>query len=203
MAGVLLAAWTGASALTEPYLYFRRRAEGRHVSFGRSTLGMCVAHTGAALVVLGISVTSVLGVEQDVVLKPGETAHVAGYDFAFQGVHDVQGPNYSARQGVFQVTKGGEAVAVMRPEKRDFASVGNETTEAAIDPGLFRDLYLALGNPLDQGTWSVRVQYKPLIRFIWLGGLLMMLGGLLAASDRRYRRNPAGVPAGIADPEHA
>ena len=199
MAGVLLAVWAGASALIEPFMYLRRRAEGRHASFGRSTLGMCVAHFGAALLILGISVTSVLGVEQDVVVKPGDTVQVAGYDFSFQGVHDEQGPNYSARQGVFQVSKGGEAIAVMRPEKREFASVGNETTEAAIEPGLFRDLYLALGNSLDQGAWSVRVQYKPLVRFIWLGGLFMMLGGLLAASDRRYRRSATAA----AEPEPA
>jgi len=203
MAGVLLAVWTGTSALIEPYRYFRRRAEGRHASFSRSTLGMCMAHMGAALLVLGISVTSVLGVEQDVVMKPGDTVHVAGYDFAFQGTHDEQGPNYSARQGVFQVSKDGAAVAVMRPEKRDFASVGNETTEAAIDPGLSRDLYIALGNPLDQGAWSVRVQYKPLVRFIWLGGLFMMLGGLLAASDRRYRNKATTIPVDAVEPERA
>ncbi|HSN16593.1 MAG TPA: heme lyase CcmF/NrfE family subunit [Gammaproteobacteria bacterium] len=203
MAGISLAVWTGMSALIEPYRYLRQRAAGRHASFGRSTLGMCVAHMGAALLVLGISVTSILGIEQDVVIKPGETVAVAGYDFRFLGVHDEQGPNYSARQGVFQVSKGGTIVAMMRPEKRDFSSVGNETTEAAIEPGLFRDLYLALGNPLDQGTWSVRVQYKPLVRLIWLGGLFMMLGGLLAASDRRYRRNTMTMPARAADPEHA
>ena len=188
-AGVLLAVWTGISALIEPVSRARQRLQGRNASLSRATLGMCVAHFGAALLVLGISVTSVLGVEQDAVVKPGDTVRVAGYDFTFQGVHDEQGPNYSARQGVFQVSKGGEDVAVMRPEKREFTSVGNETTEAAIEPGLFRDLYLALGNPLDNGAWSGRVQYKPLVRFIWHGGLFMMLGGFLAASDRRYRRS--------------
>ncbi|HEY1771649.1 MAG TPA: heme lyase CcmF/NrfE family subunit [Gammaproteobacteria bacterium] len=198
-AGVLLAVWTGASAFIEPLSRLRQRLQGRNASLSRATLGMCVAHFGAALLVLGISVTSVLGVEQDVVMKPGDTVQVAGYDFTFQGVHDEQGPNYSARQGVFQVSKGGTDVAVMRPEKREFTSVGNETTEAAIEPGLFRDLYLALGNSLDNGAWSVRVQYKPLVRFIWLGGLFMMLGGLLAASDRRYRRSRATEgPASVA-----
>jgi len=201
MAGVLLAVWTGTSAFIEPIMRLRQRVEGRHASLSRATLGMCVAHFGAALLVLGISVTSVLGIEQDVVLKAGQTVTVAGYDFAFQGVHDEQGPNYQARQGVFQVSRDGREVATMRPEKREFASVGNETTEAAIDAGLFRDLYLALGNPLDQGAWSVRVQYKPLVRFIWLGGLFMMLGGLLAASDKRYRRAQAPLPA--ADPQRA
>jgi cytochrome c-type biogenesis protein CcmF len=163
--------------------------QGRNVSFARATLGMCVAHFGAALLVLGITVTSVLGVEQDVVMRPGDSITVAGYDFHFDGVHGVQGPNYTATQGVFQVSKDGAPIATLRPEKREFASVGNETTEAAIEPGLFRDLYLALGNSLDKGAWSLRVQYKPLVRFIWLGGIFMMLGGLLAASDKRYRRS--------------
>lgn len=195
--GVLTAVWIAGSALIEPVTRLRQRMQGRHATLSRATLGMCVAHLGAAALVLGISVTSMLGVEQDLVLKPGQTVSVAGYDFSFQGVHPEHGPNYEARQGVFQVSRGGREVAVMRPEKRAFTTT--ETTEAAIEPGLFRDLYLALGNPLDQGAWSVRIQYKPLVRFIWLGGLLMMLGGFLAASDRRYRRSavPETVPAGV------
>jgi cytochrome c-type biogenesis protein CcmF len=188
-AGVLLAAWTGSSALIEPFAWWRRRREGRHATLSRATLGMCTAHFGAALLVLGISVTSTLGMEQDLVVKPGDTVEVAGYSFRFAGVQDVQGPNYTARQGQFFVSHGGREVGTMLPEKREFTTVGNETTEAAIDPGLFRDLYLALGNRLEGDAWSVRVQYKPLVRFIWLGGLFMMLGGLLAASDRRYRRS--------------
>ena len=185
-AGVLLAAWAGSSAIIEPWGWWRRRREGRHATLSRATLGMCVAHFGAALLVLGISVTSVLGVEQDLVVRPGQTLEVAGYSFHFDGVQEVQGPNYTARQGRFEVSHRGSGVGTMLPEKREFAT--NETTEAAIEPGLFRDLYVALGNPLDADAWSVRIQYKPLVRFIWLGGLFMMLGGLLAASDRRYRR---------------
>lgn len=201
-AGILLAAWTGSSALIEPWSWWRRRRRGHHATLSRATLGMCVAHFGAALLVLGISVTSVLGVEQDLVVKPGETVEVAGYDFRFSGVQDVQGPNYTAHQGAFQVTRHGAQVGTMLPQKREFTT--NETTEAAIEPGLFRDLYIALGNPLDQGAWSVRIQYKPLVRFIWLGGVLMMLGGLLAASDRRYRRvAKAAIAGSIMAPERA
>jgi cytochrome c-type biogenesis protein CcmF len=191
-AGVTLAAWAGGSAFIEPLSRLRQRLQGRHVSLPRAVLGRSFAHLGAACLVLGVTVTSLLGVEQDVVMKPGQTLEVAGYQFAFQGVHPERGPNYDALQGVFQVTRGGNPVAVMRPEKREFASVGNVTTTAAIEPGLFRDLYLALGNSLDQDAWSVRIEYKPLVRFIWLGGILMMLGGMLAASDRRYRqKSPA------------
>jgi cytochrome c-type biogenesis protein CcmF len=147
---------------------------------------MSLAHFGAGLLVLGITVTSLLGIEQDQVLAPGGSATVAGYTFSFKGIADVAGPNYQAQQGSFTVTRDGAPVALMQPEKRQYTTT--ETTVAAIEPGLSRDLYVALGNPLGDGQWSVRVQYKPLVRFIWLGGLFMMLGGLLAASDRRYRQ---------------
>jgi cytochrome c-type biogenesis protein CcmF len=147
---------------------------------------MSSAHLGAGCLVMGITVTSLLGVEQDQVLRPGQSAEAAGYRFTFQSVDAVQGPNYEAQQGSFTVERGGERLALMLPEKRQYSTT--VTTEAAILPGLWRDLYVALGNPLGDGSWSVRLQYKPLVRFIWLGGLLMMLGGMLAASDRRYRR---------------
>jgi len=185
-AGVMLAIWAGASALVEPVNRLRQRFQGRHVSLPRAVLGMSCAHLGAGCVVLGITVTSLLGVEQDQVLRPGQSAEAAGYRFTFQSVDAVQGPNYEAQQGSFTVEKGGERLALMRPEKRQYSTT--VTTEAAILPGLWRDLYVALGNPLGDGSWSVRLQYKPLVRFIWLGGLLMMLGGMLAASDRRYRQ---------------
>ena len=187
--GVMLAMWAAASALIEPLSRLRQRQQGRHVALPRSLLGMSLAHVGAGCLVLGITVTSLLGVEQDQVLAPGGSATVAGYRFDFEGVSKVDGPNYQADQGRFTVTKDGKAVAFMLPEKRRFTTT--ETTEAAIEPGLMRDLYLALGNPLDNGSWSVRIEYKPLVRFIWLGGILMMLGGVLAASDRRYRRRRA------------
>src|SRR5579859_7239835 len=190
-AGVMLAMWAAASALVEPLSRLRQRQQGRHVALPRAVLGMSLAHIGAGSLVLGITVTSLLGVEQDQVLSPGDSTTVAGYRFDFEGVAKVDGPNYQADQGRFTVTKDGEAVTFMLPEKRRFTTT--ETTEAAIDPGLMRDLYVALGNPLDNGSWSVRIEYKPLVRFIWLGGILMMLGGILAASDRRYRRRAAPV----------
>lgn len=184
--GVLLGVWAALSALQEPLQRLLARRHGRHVTLPRAVIGMSLAHFGAGLLVLGITVTSTLGVEQDQVMSPGSSASVAGYLFKFDGVHTVQGPNYSADQGSFEVMHDGEVVTTMLPEKRQFTTT--VTTEAAIDPGLFRDLYVALGNPLENGTWSVRLQYKPMVRFIWLGGLFMMLGGMLAASDRRYRR---------------
>ncbi|MGE5624244.1 MAG: heme lyase CcmF/NrfE family subunit [Bacillota bacterium] len=186
--GVTLAVWVGLTAFIEPINRLRQRHAGRHASLPRAVLGMSCAHFGAACLVLGVTVTSLMGVDQDLIMKPGEHQQVAGYQFQFDGVHTEAGPNYEALQGTFRVSKDGNPVTVMRPEKRNFASLGTVTTTAAIEPGLFRDLYLALGNSLDQGTWSVRIEYKPLVRFIWLGGILMMLGGILAATDRRYRR---------------
>ena len=198
--GVVLAAWVALTAFIEPLKRLRQRLQGRHVGLPRAVLGMSFAHFGAACLVLGVTVTSLLGVEQDVVMKPGDVQQVAGYRFAFQGAHTEAGPNYEALQGVFQVSRDGAPVTVMRPEKRSFASIGTVTTTAAIEPGLFRDLYVALGNSLDQGSWSVRIEYKPLVRFIWLGGILMMLGGILAASDRRYRQKAAAIYDAAGEP---
>ncbi len=194
-AGVILAAWAAASACVEPLSRLRQRMQGRHITLPRAVLGTSLAHIGAGCLVLGITVTSLLGVEQDQVLAPGGSATVAGYRFDFQGVTTVDGPNNQADQGRFDVTRDGEPVAVMLPEKRRFSTT--ETTVAAIEPGLTRDFYVALGNSLDDGSWSVRIEYKPLVRFIWLGGILMMLGGMLAASDRRYRQRKAELVADI------
>ena len=195
VAGVILAAWVLCSALQEPLLRLWQRLHGRRISMPRAVLGMSIAHLGAGLLILGVTVTSTMSVAEDHVVSPGDTVTVHGYQFTFAGTRDVSGPNYQAVQGKFVVDRGGRRVTIMRPEKRQFAST--VTTEAAIEPGLFRDLYLALGNPLGDNAWSVRIQYKPLVRFIWLGGLVMMLGGLLAVSDRRYRRplREKGAPA--------
>src|SRR5690606_20105042 len=137
---------------------------------------------------LGVLMTEGLSIEKDVALGSGEHVEVAGYDFRFDGVRRVQGPNYRADRGDVTVLHDGQVVAVLHPEKRGYASGGQIMTEAAIDPGLTRDLYVALGEPLgDSGRWAVRVYYKPFIRCIWLGALMMMLGGFTAATDRRFR----------------
>src|SRR5690606_1389512 len=116
---------------------------------------------------------------------------VAGYEFELLGLRNVQGPNYRALEGQVEVRKGGEFVAVLRPQKRTYLVQQNPMTEAGIDSALGRDLFVALGDPLGGGAWSVRLQYKPMIVFIWLGALVMAFGGMVAASDRRYRVNVA------------
>jgi cytochrome c-type biogenesis protein CcmF len=121
-------------------------------------------------------------------MAPGDTYSVAGYQFVFNGVHDIKVDNYIATRGSFEVTKEGSSFQVeLLPEKRIYPVQQSPMTEAAIDPGLTRDLFVALGEPLDEnGTWAVRIHYKPFVRWIWLGAIIMALGGLFAASDRRY-----------------
>ena len=152
-----------------------------------SFFGMSLAHLGIGVTIVGITLSSFYGVEEDVRLAPGDQLDVAGYHFVFEGVTQVTGPNYTANRGVLRVTKGGREVTALQTEKRTYSVQGMPMTEAGIDAGLTRDLYVALGERLKDGAWAVRVYYKPYVRWIWLGGLFMALGGLLAAGDRRYR----------------
>ncbi|HHH39108.1 MAG TPA: heme lyase CcmF/NrfE family subunit [Sedimenticola sp.] len=154
----------------------------------RAGLGMMTAHIGVAVFIVGITLTSIYSQEEDVRLAPGESYSLGGYDFRFQGAEHFTGPNYQGDRGVVVITENGVAVATLHPEKRNYRS-GMPMTEAGIDASLARDLFVALGEPLgDEGAWSVRIYHKPFVRWIWLGGLLMALGGVLAASDRRYYR---------------
>ena len=120
-------------------------------------------------------------------MSPGQSHDMAGYTFRFDGVDRVRGPNYVADQGTIVVTKNGNAVATLTPEKRTYTVQTKPMTEAGINAGLMRDIYVSLGEGLGGGDWSLRLYYKPYVRWIWLGGLLAALGGLLAALDSRYR----------------
>jgi cytochrome c-type biogenesis protein CcmF len=194
IAGVMLAAWTFVSALKDPIARIRRG-----LSLPRAILGMSLAHFGIGMLLLGVTVSSTLGVTKDRPVKPGGHVKAAGYTFAFKGTHPVQGPNYTAKQAKIVVRKGGDQVTTLAPQKRLYDG-GNPTTEAGIDPGLFRDLYVSMGQSLGNGVWSLRVEYKPLVRLIWFGGLVMVLGGILAASDRRYRRVRASERKAVREP---
>jgi cytochrome c-type biogenesis protein CcmF len=172
---------------------------GRLAAVPRSYWGMLLAHCGVAVFIVGVTMVKGFEVEQDVRMNVGETSTVGGYTFRFDGVREVKGPNYIAAQGTFHVSQDGREVTVMYPEKRRY-NVQNQTmTEAAIAPGLLRDLYVSLGEPVAGGAWSVRLYHKPFIDWIWGGCLIMALGGVLAISDRRYRlawrRKEAAVPA--------
>jgi cytochrome c-type biogenesis protein CcmF len=167
----------------------------------RSYYGMWLAHVGLAAFIVGVTMVSIQGSETDVRMSPGDTHESAGYRFEFKGVQAVPGPNYSAFRGDFTVSAGGQEIARLYPEKRTYLSGGMPMTEAAIDAGLLRDIYVSLGEPVGtSGDWALRIYYKPYVRWIWLGGLLMALGGLLAVTDRRYRmaKRTATVAAGTA-----
>ncbi|MEY1661442.1 heme lyase CcmF/NrfE family subunit [Isoalcanivorax beigongshangi] len=155
---------------------------------GRSYYGMVFAHLGLAWMVAGIVLVSHHEIERDVRMMPGDQVSVGGYDFAFTQLEDGVGPNYDTVKATFEVTRNGKPVKVMHPEKRTYHVSGMVMTQVALRPSLLNDLYVALGEPLDRpDAWAVRIYYKPGVRWLWLGALMMALGGLLAVSDRRYR----------------
>lgn len=154
----------------------------------RSFLGLWLAHIGIAIFIIGITLVSHYSVEQDLHLKPGDSYELAGYKFIFQGITHQAGPNYQAELGQFQVVMDNKNLTLLTPEKRLYQAGGRAMTEAAIYPTVTGDLYISLGEAIGTaGAWSVRIHFKPYVRWIWLGGFLMALGGLAAASDRRYR----------------
>ena len=153
----------------------------------RSYWGMHVAHIGIAICALGVVLSSSNSAQRDLRMAPGDSLYLGGYMFQFEGAKHIQGPNFTADQGTIRVLEGGKQVALLHPEKRLYTVQQSMMTEAGIDAGFRRDLYVALGEPLDNGAWAVRLHVKPFVRWIWFGGLFTGLGGVLAATDRRYR----------------
>jgi cytochrome c-type biogenesis protein CcmF len=188
--GLTLALWTVAMAA----LSFMDRAGSKGLSWEKlkkipaGFYGMTIAHVGIAVFVVGITLTSVYSVEKDIRMEPGETVDMSGYLFKFHEVKQAQGPNYVAQQGLITVSYKGNEIATLEPQKRVYQVQKMPMTEAAIDAGLFRDLFVAIGEPLgDEGAWSFRIYYKSFIRWIWLGAVFMAIGGICATCDRRYR----------------
>ena len=165
------------------------------ISLPRSYYAMLLAHIGVAVAVVGMTMVSIYNEERDLRMAPGDKLSFKQYEFIFDGAREVQGPNYTSDQARLRVLKDGEPYGELFPEKRLYTARGNVMTEAAIDPGLTRDLYVALGESLEGGAWAVRIQHKPFVRWLWLGGLLMTFGGLLAATDPRYRKQSKRQPA--------
>jgi cytochrome c-type biogenesis protein CcmF len=149
---------------------------------------MICAHIGVGVFVIGVSLVSGFGGEHDVRLAPGESASIAGYDFRFVGTRHEEGPNFVAEVGDFIVSRDGEQFNELYPAKRRYNAGGQVMTESGIDIGIFRDLYVSLGEPLDGDAWSVRLYHRPFVRWIWAGGFIAALGGLIALSDKRYWR---------------
>ncbi|MCB1773374.1 MAG: c-type cytochrome biogenesis protein CcmF, partial [Gammaproteobacteria bacterium] len=183
--GMILAFWVTTSTLVAIRERLAPHYNWRHVP--RGFWGMVLGHIGIAIFIVGVTLTSLYSTEQDVRLTPGETYEMGGYSFLFEGVETTKGPNYTAFRGNLVASKDGEFVAEMHPEKRIYLVQTMPMTEAAIDPGLTRDLFVAIGEDLGQGAWSLRIYHKPFVRWLWLGALFMAFGGGLAATDRRYR----------------
>ncbi len=157
--------------------------------------GMTIAHLGVAVFILGVTLVKGYEQEKDLRMAPGDSVTIGGYDFKFKGTKEVAGPNYTAMQGDIEVRRAGSTALMrtMHPEKRTYHASGQTMTEADIDTGFFRDLYVSLGEPVDNAAWGVRVYHKPFIDWIWGGCFLMALGGFFALSDRRYRARKAAT----------
>ena len=189
--GLLMAFWIITSIILSLYERlgghgnFMQRARGQSLSY----YGMQLAHLGVAIFIIGVTLVGSYETERDVRMDVGDTLQAGGYEFRFNGVTDVEGPNYVAARGRVSVSKNGKLVTELFPEKRQYNASGMPMTEAAISPGLLGDLYVSLGEPIPDsaGAWAVRVYIKPFVNWIWAGTLLMGLGGVLAISDRRYR----------------
>jgi cytochrome c-type biogenesis protein CcmF len=160
---------------------------------------MLLAHCGVAVFIVGVTLVRGYEIEKDVRMLAGDSVEVGGYRFRLDGLVGVKGPNYDATRGIVAVFKGERRIGTMQPEKRIYHVQQMPMTEAAIDTGFTRDLYVSLGEPLGNGAWVVRVYHKPFVDWIWGGAFLMGLGGILAVSDRRYRlarRTQQAAPAG-------
>jgi cytochrome c-type biogenesis protein CcmF len=190
---VLLSVWLLSSLVLSLRQRFRYRKGLAAIwrDFGsrgsRSYYGMILAHLGVAVFIIGVTFVTQFDVEKDVRMSPGQSLELAGHTFLFEGVRTIKGPNYNADRGTIRAFKGDKEVAVLHPEKRTYLVQTKPMTEAGIDAGFTRDIYVSLGEALGGGDWSLRLYYKPFVRWVWLGGILIAIGGLLAASDRRYR----------------
>jgi cytochrome c-type biogenesis protein CcmF len=197
--GMALAVWLMAATLTEFAGRIRLFREPLAASLRRVRLqpraswGMTLAHGGLAIAIAGMTASSAWRVEKIQIMRPGESVEVAGYHFAFQGAREVAGPNYRAVRGRFAVSRAGRPVVTLDPEKRTYLVRGMPTTEAAIHPTFLGDLYAVIGDAKgDDGGFVTRLYFNPLVPWMWVGGLVMVLGAGISLTDRRHR---VGVPA--------
>ena len=182
--GITLATWV-ALVILKAFVNQYKASNG-HLPL--SQWGMTFAHLGIAITIVGVTLVSMYQSEINVKMAINDKVNISGYQIEFKGIKQVKGPNYSAAQGQMNVYKNGHFIALLQPERRTYLVQSMGMTEAAIDPGLFRDIYIALGDPLSNGAWAVRIHYKPFVRWIWLGALFMAFGGLLTILDKRYRQ---------------
>jgi cytochrome c-type biogenesis protein CcmF len=199
--GLLLALWVFTTTALNLWNRVKPVAAAtlrqRFGSQSRSYYGMLLAHFGVGVFIVGVTLVKGYQIEKDVRMEVGDTVTIGAHQFVFKGVTNVPGPNYMASRGNIDVLKNGQFERTMAPEKRMYFATQMPMTEAAIDTGFARDLYVSLGEPVDNGAWVVRVYVKPFVDWIWGGCLIMALGGVVALSDRRYRlsrRRAQAVP---------
>jgi cytochrome c-type biogenesis protein CcmF len=199
---MLLAAWIAASGVVNLKAQLANVPKGRIgarlAQLPRSYYGMLLAHLGVAVFIVGVALVRGYEAETDVRMEVGDTAHLHGYTFRFTAINPVTGPNYTSERGTIEVTRGTEPVVTLNPEKRLYIVQNMPMTIAAIDAGFARHLYVALGDSITPTTWVVRIYHKPFVGWIWSGCLLMGIGGLLAAFDRRYRARARAGSAQLA-----
>jgi cytochrome c-type biogenesis protein CcmF len=191
--GVFMAFWIGSTTL----ILLLNRIKSRQVAtpsllenlkgIPLAFYGMLLAHLGIGVFILGVTLVKGYESEQDLRMDKNDVAKIGNLDFKFDGAEEIAGPNYTSSQGTFIVTSNGKTVAVLHPEKRFYPVQGSVMTEADISPGVIKDLYVSLGEPLENGAWSVRIYIKPFVQWIWAGAILMALGGFCTLADKRYR----------------
>lgn len=181
--GLMMAIWIAILAFAEMKVRISKK-----IQLTSSYWGMVCAHLGLAVTIVGIAFSQNYSIERDVKMKPGDNIAIHGYTFTFNGVREADGPNYQGVIGSISVTKNDKVVSILMPEKRFYSVSRAVMTEAAIDGGITRDLYAALGEEVDKNTWTMRLYYKPFVRWIWSGGVLMAIGALFCLFDPRYRR---------------
>nr|WP_028302143.1 heme lyase CcmF/NrfE family subunit [Oceanospirillum beijerinckii] len=188
--GMMLAMWITLTQLRDmaDKLKHKGWSLGSLKGLGRSYWGMVLGHIGGAVTVVGMAMVSNYNEATDVRMQVGSVAELGGYRYEMTDIRHVDGPNWTAEESVIKVWKGDSLVTELHPQKRRYTARNQVMTEAAIDWGITRDIYVAMGEPLGDGAWAIRIQYKPYVRWLWIGGVLMTLGGLLAAMDKRYRR---------------
>ncbi|MBM4213918.1 MAG: heme lyase CcmF/NrfE family subunit [Gammaproteobacteria bacterium] len=185
--GFALGVWLMLSALVDPIDRWRRG-----LSLSRGVVGMAIAHAALGMFVISITAVESYTRERDLALAVGETGQVGEFEYRLRDLRTVEGPNYDALRGEIVVYENGREIGLLHPEKRNYWVQRQVMTEAGIDMQLTRDIFAALGEDLGAGRWSVRAQVRPLINYVWLAAFLMALGGVIAATDRRYRPESAG-----------
>lgn len=197
--GIGAAVWIVLATLRAGYNVIKAKDGSISLArMGRSELGMIIAHLGIAVSVVGATMVSNYSIEKSVRMGPGTSHELAGYTFNYLETRNVVGPNYTAQQGQVEVLKDGEKIALLQPDRRQYNVRTMDMTEAGIDWGLFRDLYVTMGDPVSRTEFAVRLNYKPFVRWLWFGSIFMMVGGFFAASDKRYRAKARAEEAAAA-----